>query len=112
MEDDEKRTRHRSEGQEALCKIADSLFHYVVGNPDGFTLVGIVLVCHLTGDAQCRSVERCLWDKAVGKGNSEKTANKGRETEKPKVPVEASWLPKRELRALGHERRDWRGCQR
>ena len=56
---------------------------------------------HALGHAQGLGVEGGLWDKTVGEGNTEDASNAGGEPEQEDVPVEAGWLPERELGALG-----------
>jgi len=79
MKNDEERAGHSSEREEALCEIRDALFDDVggVGREMAFGVVVFVRV----GDHGCYAergrMEGCLWDEAVGKGNSEESRNAG-----------------------------------
>lgn len=104
MENNEQGTGHRAQSQETLSKIADSLLYDVVGNTDSLSLVCVVFVSYLASDAEGSGVERRLGNETIRKWDAKNSSNKGRETEQPNVPVEASRLFKRELCALGDER--------
>jgi hypothetical protein len=106
MEHNEKRASHCAESQKALGKIADSLLYYVICDADGFSLVGVVFVGYLAGNAKSRSMEWSLRNKTIREWNAKESGNEGRESEQPKIPMEAGRFSKRELGALGDERRD------
>jgi hypothetical protein len=49
------------------------------------------------------SVQRCLWDEAVGRRDPQQAGDKRRDSKEEEVPVESGWLPERKLGALGDE---------
>lgn len=106
MENNEKRTSHCAESQKTLSKIADTLLYYVVGDSDGLSLVCVIFVGYLAGDAKSSGVEGSLRNKSIREWNTKESSNEGSESEQPKVPMEASRFSKRELGALRDERRN------
>jgi hypothetical protein len=108
VENNEKRTGHCAKSQEALSKVANPLFYYMIGDSDGLALVCVIFIGYLAGDAERSGVEWSLRDKSIGEWNAKKSRNKCGESEQPEIPVKASRFPKRELCALSDERRDWR----
>jgi hypothetical protein len=102
VQDDQERAGHGAQSQNPLCEIADALLDDVVGDADGFALVGFVVVGDLSCYAECLCVEWGLRDEAIGEGDPQDTGNSGGKTKKKNVPVESGWFAKRELGTLGY----------
>jgi hypothetical protein len=87
-----------------LSKIRYSLFDYVVGFCDNVPFVGAFFV--KVGDyfcyAQRGGMEGCLWDEAVGEGDSEEAGDTCGEAEEEEVPVEAGGFTEGKFCALGY----------
>ena len=108
VEDDEERTGHGSEGEEALCEVGDALFDDVVDFCGDVPFVGALFigVGDYFGDAERGGVEWCLGDEAVGEGNPEEAGDASGEAEEENVPVETGGFAEGKFGALGDEGRD------
>jgi hypothetical protein len=80
VDNEEEGPGHCAECKEALGEVRDTLLDDVVGDAAGVALVLFVIVGDGAGYAKGLGVEWCLWDEAVGEGNSQETGDASGET--------------------------------